>query len=435
MKWVLKGGTLVHPESQRMERADLLISDGQVEAFLSLEESTTIEREGLLRVVSAENRIVTPGLVDMHVHLREPGEEYKETIFSGTKAAAAGGFTAVACMPNTLPVNDTRSVSEFILKQAKAAGFARVYPVASISKGSLGEELAEFGELAESGAAAFSDDGKPVCNALLMRRALEYSRTFGKPIISHPEELQISRGGCMHEGEVSTRLGLKGIPSEAEEIMVHRDIALARLTEGRLHLAHVSTAGSVELIRRAKEEGIQVTAETAPHYFSLTHEAVEGYDTRAKMNPPLRTARDVQAVRDGLREGVLDAVASDHAPHSSLEKDVEFERAANGIIGLETALGLTLSLVDQGVLTLFQAIRSLSTNPARILGIQQGEIRPGCKADLTIIDPDVTYVVDSSSFYSLSRNTPFDGMRLKGRAVMTVLDGVPVDLSRESADF
>jgi dihydroorotase len=432
VKWVLKGGTLVQPESERMERTDLLISEGQVEAFLSSEETGSIERDGRFRIVPADGRLVTPGLVDMHVHLREPGEEYKETIFSGTQAAAAGGFTDVACMPNTRPVNDNRSVLEFILKQAKAAGFARVFPVASISKGSEGEELAEFGELSEAGAAAFSDDGRPVRDALLMRRALEYARAFDKPIISHPEELRISEGGCMHEGEVSTRLGLRGIPSEAEEIMIFRDIALARLTGGRLHLAHVSTAGSVELIRRAKEEGIRVTAETAPHYFTLTHEAVEGYDTHAKMNPPLRTDRDVQAVLDGLREGVIDAVASDHAPHSTLEKDLEFERAANGIVGLETALGLTLALVERGVLTLFQAIRGLSVNPARILGFSRGDIRPGSLADLTVIDPEVVYTVDSSQFYSLSRNTPFQGRRLKGRAVMTVLAGNPVDISKES---
>jgi dihydroorotase len=359
----------------------------------------------------------------MHVHLREPGEEYKETIETGTRAAAQGGFTAVAAMPNTSPVNDTASVSRYIREQAAAAGLARVYPVAAISMGSRGESLSEFGDQKEAGAVAVSDDGKPVMNSMLMRRALEYARTFALPVISHSEDLELRGQGMMHEGRVSLILGLKGIPAAAEEVMVFRDLALAGLTGARLHIAHISTAGAVELIRRAKAAGLKVSAETAPHYFSLTDAAVIGYDTNAKVNPPLRAAADLAAIKEGLRDGALDAIASDHAPHSTLEKDLEFEAAAFGLIGLETSLGLSLKLVHEGVLSLSQLIAKMSLNPARILGLAGGTLAVGAPADLTLIDLKREWTVDVGKFASKSRNCPFHGWTLKGRAVMTVVGG------------
>lgn len=359
----------------------------------------------------------------MHVHLREPGEEYKETIASGTRAAAQGGFTAVAAMPNTKPVNDNATTTRFILERAKLTASARVYPVAAVTVGSQGQALAEYADLKGAGAVALSDDGRPVMNALLMRRALEYARTFDLPIISHAEDLHLRADGVMHEGVVSVCLGLKGIPAAAEEVMVSREVALAQLTGARLHIAHVSTAGSVEIIRRAKAAGIPVTAETAPHYFSLTDEAVEGYNTNAKVNPPLRTATDVAAIKAGLADGTLDAIASDHAPHSSLEKDLEFAAAAFGLIGLETSLGLSLKLVHDGHLTLSQLIAKMSTNPARILGVEGGTLTPGAPADLTIIDLQREWQVEVNSFASKSRNCPFQGWRLKGQAVYTILGG------------
>ncbi len=310
----------------------------------------------------------------MHVHLREPGEEYKETILTGTRAAVAGGFTAVAAMPNTRPVNDNAAVTRFILEAAKAAGLARVYPVGAISMGSLGQTLSEYGDQKAAGAVAFSDDGHPVMNPMLMRRALEYARTFNLPLIAHEEDLDLRANGVMHEGRVSLELGLRGIPAAAEESMIFRDLALLQLTGGRLHIAHVSAFGSVALIRTAKAAGLTVTAETAPHYFSLTDEAVRGYDTNAKVNPPLRTAADVAAIKEGLADGTLDAIACDHAPHTSLEKDLEFEAAAFGLIGLETSLGLSLKLVHDGVLSLSQLVAAMSTNPARILGVPGGTL-------------------------------------------------------------
>jgi dihydroorotase len=367
--------------------------------------------------------VVAPGLIDMHVHLREPGEEYKETIETGTAAAARGGFTAVACMPNTKPVNDNSAVTRFILDQAARFGKARVYPVGAISQGSLGKTLSEYGELKETGCVAVSDDGWPVMNALLMRRALEYAKTFDLLVISHAEELDLRGEGVMHEGKVSVRLGLQGIPAAAEEIMVYRDIRLARLTGARLHIAHVSTAGSVAIIREAKMSEIGITAETAPHYFSLTDDAVVGFDTNAKVNPPLRSEWDRQAILEGLADGTLDAIACDHAPHSVLEKDVEFAEAAFGLIGLETSLGLSLKLVHEGVLTVRQLIARMSTNPARILGIPGGTLAPGSPADITLIDPNREWTVDAAQFASKSRNCPFQGWNLKGKAVMTIVGG------------
>lgn len=365
---------------------------------------------------------VVPGLIDMHVHLREPGDEYKETVLSGTKAAAAGGFTAVACMPNTKPVNDNQTVTSFILAQARN-GYSRVYPVGAISCGSQGEALAEYGEMREAGVVAVSDDGGPVKESQLMRRALEYAGNHGLLVISHAEDLSLSRHGVMNEGALATRLGLRGIPTAAEDIMVFRDIALAEYTGRPLHIAHVSTKGAVELIRSAKERGVAVTAETAPHYFSLTENAVEGYNTRAKMNPPLRSATDVAAIKQGLRDGTLDAIATDHAPHSSLEKEVEFDLAANGIIGLETAVPLTMALVRAGELDRKRLVELLSVNPARILGVAGGTLSVGMAADVAVIDPDYDFVYREEAVVSKSRNSPFLDWRLQGKAVLTILAG------------
>jgi dihydroorotase len=413
------GALVVDPAQGLAEPLDLLAEGGKVAA---LERPGTIPPEGR-QVIEAAGLVATPGLMDMHVHLREPGEEYKETILTGTRAAVQGGFTAVAAMPNTNPVNDNASVTRFILDQAAAAGLARVYPVAAISLGSQGRNLSEYGDLKAAGAVALSDDGHPVMNPMLMRRALEYARTFNLPIISHCEDLDLRGDGVMHEGLVSLKLGLRGIPGAAEEVMVFRDLNLARLTGGRLHIAHVSTAGAVALIRRAKADGLMVTAETAPHYFTLTEAAVLGFDTRAKVNPPLRTAADVAAVKEGLADGTLEAIASDHAPHSSMEKEVEFEAAAFGLIGLETALGLTLSLVHEGVLSLTQAVALLSTNPARILRVPGGTLAVGSPADITLMDLNRQWQVDASTFASKGRNCPFNGWTLQGRAVMAVVGG------------
>jgi dihydroorotase len=416
---LIKGALVVDPSTHLEDPLDLLVERGKIAA---LEPPGSIPEEGR-RVIAATGLVVAPGLIDMHVHLREPGEEYKETICTGTRAAVQGGFTAVACMPNTKPVNDTAAVTRLILDQAKVAGNARVYPVGAVSLGSKGEALSEYGDLKAAGVVALSDDGHPVSNSMLMRRALEYAKTFDLPIISHCEDLQLSADGAMHEGKVSLQLGLKGVPGAAEEVMVYRDLTLAALTGARLHIAHVSTAGSVAIIRLAKAMGLAVSAETAPHYFSLTDAAVLGYNTHAKVNPPLRTEMDVRSIKEALRDGTLDAVASDHAPHSSLEKELEFNAAAFGLIGLETSLGLTLKLVHDGTLNLIQAIERLSTGPARVLGVAGGTLEVGVPADITIIDLNREWTVDAGTFASKSRNCPFDGWTLKGKAVMTIVGG------------
>jgi dihydroorotase len=362
-------------------------------------------------------------LFDMHCHLREPGYEYKETIESGSMAGAAGGYTSLACMANTQPVNDTRAVTDYILRQARERGRAHIFPVGAVTKELKGESLAEIGELKDAGVVALSDDGKPVMNSSLFRRALEYARGFSLPVISHCEDLNLSGQGVMNEGAVSTSLGLRGIPNAAEEVMVLRDMTLADLTGASLHVAHVSTAGSVRAIREAKARGVRVTAETAPHYFTLTDEAVRGFDTNTKMSPPLRTAKDVAAIIGGLKDGTLDAIATDHAPQTAIEKDVEFDYAANGIIGLETALPLTLKLVHQGHLPLMQAVEKLTLAPARILGLDKGQLEVGGDADLTLIDLEREQTIEVSRFKSKSRNSPFQGLKLKGFAVLTVMAG------------
>ncbi len=400
--------------------ADIVIEDGKILEITDHFPVVRVETE----VIDASGKLVVPGLIDMHVHLREPGHEYKETIASGCMAAAAGGFTAVCSMPNTHPVNDSRQVTEYILSKAQEAGICRVYPVGAISKGLKGGQLSEYGELKDAGVIALSDDGKPVVGSRLMRRAMEYANAFDLLMISHCEDMDLA-AGVMNEGALATQMGLSGIPNAAESIMVMRDIALCELTEARLHIAHVSTAESVNAIREAKKRGVPVTAETAPHYFTLTEDAVKGYNTYAKMNPPLRSVRDRQAIMEGLADGTIDAIATDHAPHSILEKDVEFDIAANGIIGLETSLGLSLKLVEQNVLSLHSLIEKMSVNPARILGLPVG-LKPGNPADITMIDLNHEWTVRSAEFRSLSRNTPFEGYRLKGRAVATMLSGQPV---------
>jgi len=413
--WLLKNGRIIDPVNGVDRRGDLLIIDGRIAAA-----DTPVPEN--VHAVDVSGCWVVPGLIDLHVHLREPGEEYKEDIVSGTMAAAAGGFTGVACMPNTKPVNDSYAITAYILDRARE-GFARVYPVGSISKAGTGESLAEFGDMKEAGIVAVSDDGRPVTNSQLMRRALEYASDYGLAVVSHSEELSLSKNGVMNEGVMSTSLGLKGIPAAAESVMVYRDIALAEYTGKPVHIAHVSTAMATELIRSAKSRGVRVTAETTPHYFTLTEEAVRGYDTNAKMNPPLRSELDRQAILSGLADGTFDAVATDHAPHSPLEKEVEFDLAANGIIGLETAVPLTLSLVREGVISEQRLVELLSVNPAGILKISGGTLSAGGPADVTVIHPDMEFTYTAESVVSKSRNSPFLGWQLKGRAVMTMVEG------------
>lgn len=417
---LIKDGILVDPVREESVRRDILIEGKRIERILQPGE---LKNEVGIEVIDASGKIVVPGLVDMHVHLREPGYEYKETVATGAMAGAAGGFTGVACMPNTDPVNDVRAVTEFILGQARKADIIRVYPIAAISKGQMGETLTDFGDLRKAGAVGVSDDGFPVKNSELMRRALEYAKYHSLIVISHCEDLDLSAGGVMHEGAISTKIGLRGIPAASEEIFVQREILLSKLTGCPVHIAHVSTCGSVELIRRAKEKGIPVTAETAPHYFTLDHRSVEGYDTNAKMNPPLRRPEDVQAIRDGLSEDVIDVIATDHAPHSALEKELEFEKAAFGIIGLETAVPLTLALVRDGILTLPKAIGKLSRNPAGILGLDAGVVEEGGVADLSIIDTECEYVLKKAEIQSKSGNSPFIGKAMKGRNAITICGG------------
>ncbi len=424
MRWLIRGGRVIDAQNQVDELLDVYIQQGKIVDLQPVPPRRSVRTGSDYRVIPAEGLVVSPGLIDMHTHLREPGFEYKETILTGCRAAVAGGFVAVVCMANTDPVNDSRSVTEYILNQAREARLARVFPVGAVSVGLEGEALAEYGELKEAGVVALSDDGHPVMNSQMMRRAMEYARAFDLPIISHCEDWNLSRSGVMNEGPVSTRLGLRGIPAAAEEVMVYRDILLCQLTGNPLHIAHVSTAGSVQLIREAKRKGLPVTAETAPHYFSLTEEAVIGFDTLAKVNPPLRSKEDVTALQKGLRDGIIDVIASDHAPHSPLEKEVEFDLAATGMVGLETALPLTLNLVHKGVLTLPQALAKLTQHPARILGLEEfGSLKIGRPAHLTVIDPDLEFQVDTRLFASKSKNSPFHGWKLKGKAVLTMVDG------------
>lgn len=417
MKYAIKGAHITDPANGIDGPGEILVENGLIAAVGEKVES------GGATIIDASGLALLPGLIDIHVHLREPGQEYKETIGTGSRAAAAGGFTAVAAMPNTLPVNDNAEVTGYIMEKARQEAVCRVYPVGAISKGLKGEDLAAIGEMREAGVVALTDDGRPVENSMLMRRAMEYAGAFGLPVISHAEDLALARGGQMNEGAVSTVLGLTGIPAEAEEIMVARDILLARLTGAKLHLAHLSTQGSMELLKFGKSLGVRVTGETAPHYFTLTDEKLTGFDPVYKMNPPLRSAADKDAVRRALGSGLLDAIATDHAPHAADEKEMELEAAPNGVTGLETSLGLALSLVRDGTLTLSGLVRLMSLNPARILGIPGGTLSPGSPADMVLVDLGADWTVDTGRFYSKSRNCPFEGFKLTGRAVKTITGG------------
>jgi dihydroorotase len=407
--------------------ADITVQDGKIVKLVEHHQPVAIEGASNIphaepRIIDAAGKIVTPGLIDMHVHLRQPGHEHKETIESGCRAAAWGGFSAVCCMPNTNPVNDSRKITEFILAKAFQADLVRVYPIAAISKGLEGKTLCDFAELKKAGAIAVSDDGNPVMSSRLMRDALENAEECNLRVISHCEDLGLAADGVMNTGAVSRKLGYVGIPNASESVMVLRDIALSELIGAPVHIAHVSTRESVRAIRDAKARGVKVTAETAPHYFMLTEKAVADCGTHAKMNPPLRSEHDREAICMGLADGTIDVIVTDHAPHSSNEKDIDFSAAANGIIGLETSLSLSLKLVEKGVLSLTRLVEKMSTEPARILGLENG-LRVGRPADITIIDPELAYTVEAANFQSLSRNTPFDGWELTGKAILTMVGG------------
>ncbi len=419
---LLRGGRIVDPSQRLDEIGDVFIVDGVIQALGRVGD---VRLDGdALETIDCAGRVIAPGFIDVHCHLREPGREEVETIASGARAAAAGGFTAVCAMPNTDPVTDNQAAVGFIISQAKKAGGARVYPIGAISIGEMGETLAEFGEMVGAGAVAVSDDGKPVVSAQLMRTALEYARTFGIPVADHCEEPTLAKGGAMNEGLMSARLGLRGIPAEAEEIMAIRDILLARRTGGHIHLCHMSTRGSVELIRWGKERGINVTAEVCPHHLSLTEDAVEGYDTNAKMNPPLRTARDVEALQQGVKDGTIDVIATDHAPHHYDEKEREFADAPNGIVGLETALAVNLTwLVHRDIIDVPMLVERMACAPARLFKLPGGSLRRGGVADVTVFDPDAAWTVDPARFRTKGRNTPYAGMELRGQVDCTLVDG------------
>ena len=416
---LLRGGRLLDPSQGLDEVGDLLIRDGLIEAH-----GTSLGVPDDAEVIDCSGAVIAPGFIDVHCHLREPGREDVETIATGARAAAAGGFVAVCAMPNTEPVTDNQAAVGFILRQAVRAGAARVYPIGAISVAQRGEQLAEFGEMVGAGAIAVSDDGKPVASAHLMRTALEYAQTFGIPVIDHCEEPTLAAGGSMHEGIVSARLGLKGIPAEAEEVMVARNILLARLTGGHVHLAHMSTRGSVELIRWGKAQGVRVTAEVTPHHLTLTEDACEDYDTHAKMNPPLRTVADLEALREGVRDGTIDVIATDHAPHHYDAKEREFADAPFGIVGLETALGVLLTdLVHTGSIDLPTLVDRLGCAPARLFHLPGGSLARGAPAHVTVFDPEREWSVEPSSFVSKGRNTPYAHRMLRGRALATIVDG------------
>jgi dihydroorotase len=419
MSLLIRNGRVVDPASSTDAVQDVLITAGRIERVgpdLSAHAATT--------VLDATGKIVCPGFIDIHVHLREPGYEYKETVATGTRAAAAGGFTAVCCMANTHPVNDNRSITDYIRSKAAVEGVVRVYPIGAVTRGLSGEELAELAELAEAGCVAFSDDGKCVMNAALYRRAMEYTLPFGAPVISHAEDHHLSRGASMHEGVVSTELGVTGAPAAAEDIMVARDILLAELTGAHVHIAHLSTAGAVRLVRDAKARGVRVTAEVTPHHLLLTEDAVRTFEANAKMNPPLRSKHDTEVLLEALVDGTIDCIATDHAPHAGSEKEGEFDRAAFGIVGLETAVGLMLDrLVKPGALPLATLIARLSRDPARLLGLPGGHLAPGAPADVTLLDPAAEWTVDPARFQSRSRNTPFGGWPVTGRPWKTIVGG------------
>jgi dihydroorotase len=425
MKRLLKGARLVDPASGIDGVRDILIEDDRIARVdIAIPPSTCADA---VVVELGSGVVVCPGLIDMHVHLREPGYEHKETVASGAAAAVAGGFTAVACMPNTSPVNDSASVTRFILKQADVASLARVYPIGAVTLESKGEQLAEIADLREAGCVAISDDGKPVAKAVIMRRALEYAGMFGIPVIDHCEDRSLAGEGVAHESFATGQLGLRGIPSAAEDVMVGRDIVLSEMTGSAVHIAHLSTTGALRSVRGGKSRGVRVTCEVTPHHFTLIDESLGSplaYDTRLKMNPPLREPHDRQALLDGLRDGSIDVIATDHAPHHEDEKSVEFDRAPFGIVGLETSVSLSLDrLVCAGVVSLSRLVELMSVNPARILGIPGGRLAAGDVADITILAPDLDVTVDAAAFRSKARNTPFDGWKLRGGVAATFVGG------------
>ncbi|HHY71500.1 MAG TPA: dihydroorotase [Thermoanaerobacterales bacterium] len=418
MKKMLRGARVIDPSQNLDDTMDVLIVDGCIADIKAKLEISDVEATDL------SGKIITPGLIDMHVHFREPGYEYKEDIESGSKSAAAGGFTAVASMPNTTPPIDNAALVEYVKSRASKVGKIKLLPIGCVSKGQQGKEITEMGDMAQAGAVAFSDDGKPVADSSLMRKAMVYASMFDRLIIDHCEDLALFEGGQINEGHVSTLLGLTGIPAAAEEIMVARDILLAREMGTAVHIAHISTKGSLELIRKAKSEGVRVTCEVTPHHLTLTEEAVRGYNTNAKVNPPLRTQEDLTALMGGLKDGTIDAIVTDHAPHHIDEKDLEFDKAAFGMVGLETALGLILTrIVGEGGLSLNKAIEKMTLGPAKVLGLDLGTLKIGAPADITVIDPDQVWTIDKDKFLSKARNTPFNGWELKGKAVMTIVDG------------
>ncbi|MGI8468591.1 MAG: dihydroorotase [Pyrinomonadaceae bacterium] len=421
MKLLIAGGHLIDPSENQNSGKNLLIEDGRVAAWLNQNEAAPEDAE----IFDATGLIVAPGFIDLHVHLREPGQEHKETIASGCAAAVAGGFTSICPMPNTQPVNDNAAITRYMIEQARKAGLANVFPVGAITKESNGCELAEMGEMKAAGAVAVSDDGRPVPNAGMMRRAMEYAKDFDLPVVDHCEDKSLSSGGVMHEGKISLLLGLKGMPALAEEIDAARDCFLAKETGARIHIAHISTKGAIEIVRRAKNEGINVTCEVAPHHFTLTDSAVEGYDTNTKMSPPLRSEEHLAAILEAIKDGTIDAIATDHAPHHADEKALEYDRAPMGITGLETAIGLAFNeLAHKGIINLARLIALCSTNPAKIFKLEnRGTLRVGSIADITIIDPNLEWTYKNSESKSKSKNSPFDSWNFTGAATATIVGG------------
>lgn len=425
MQTLIKNGQVIDPANQLDGSFDILINNGKIEAIEPQGEISGSKLKDV-PVIDAKNCVVAPGFCDMHVHFREPGHEYKETIETGSASAAAGGFSTVAVMPNTSPVNDNRSITELIFSQAKKTNLVNVLPIGAITKELKGESLSDMGELKEAGCIGYSDDGRPVMDSELMRRAFEYSRMFGLPCIQHSEILDLTQGGCMNEGIISTELGLKGMPVEAEDIMVFRDICLLRKTGGRLHVAHISSGGAVELVRQAKAKGLPVTCEVAPHHFTLTEEACRNYDTNAKMSPPLRTHEDLELIKEGLRDGTIDIIATDHAPHDLADKQMEFSKACFGIVGLETALPLTLKMVDEKVITLQKAVDLLTQQPCRLFNLDKGNLGVGKDADIVIFNPKTQYTIEPEKFKSRSKNSPYKGWKVRGKVLHTLVAGKTV---------
>ena len=418
MKTIIKNGRLIDPSQNIDAKMDIVIAEGKVEQI-----GENIQAQADEHIIDAKGLLVTPGFVDIHVHLRDPGHEYKEDIVSGTRAAAAGGFTSVACMPNTNPVNDNKAITRYMIQKAQLEGFANVYPICSITKGQKGTSLVEMGDLKQAGCIGFSDDGLNVEDGAMLRHAMEYAHSFDMPVIAHSEDESLKDGGVMNEGALSTELGLNGNPWVSEAASVSRDLLLAELTGAHLHVCHISTRRTVELIREAKQRGVNVTCEVTPHHFTLTEEAVRGYNVNAKVGPPLRTGDDIQAMREGLRDGTIDAIATDHAPHHIDDKNMEYNHAAFGMIGLETALPLVLRLVDEGVFSLSDAIACLSCKAAKALNIPRGSLAIGACADIALIDPEHKWEVSRKNIQSRSFNTPFEGWNMQGKAVMTLKDG------------